>query len=97
MNRYENEEIITVILDALYSLDKKRVMSLFAIDPSSIGQIPKHNPEQLDAAALHGRVRKLESDHHTKDVIPELQSKRCAEIEEDHRAKQISTTTRQLY
>ena len=40
-----------------------------------------YNPEQLDAVALHERVRKLESDHHTRYVISELQSKRCDEFE----------------
>ena len=80
-NRSKKDAIITDMLDALYSLDSRRMMPLFAIDPSGIGQIPKHNPEQLDAVALHERVRKLESDHHTRDVISELQSKRCDELE----------------
>ena len=57
------------------------MMPLFAIAPSGIGQIPKHIPEQLDAVTLHERVRKLESEHHTRDVISELQSKRCYEFE----------------
>ena len=60
---------MTDILDALYSIYSRRMMPLFAIDPSGIGQISKHNPEQLDDVALHERVRKLESDHHTRDVI----------------------------
>ena len=57
------------------------MMLLFAIDPSGLGQIPKHNHEQLDDVALHERVHKLESDHHTRDAISELQSKRCNELE----------------
>ena len=57
------------------------MMPLFAIYPLGIGQIPKHNLEQLDAVALHEIVRKLESDHHTRYAISELQSKRCAELE----------------
>ena len=56
------------------------MMPLFAIDPSGIGHIPKHNPLQLDVVALHKRVRTLESDHHTRDAISELQSKRCDEL-----------------
>ena len=66
------------------------MMPLFTIDPSGIGQIPKHNPEQLDAVALHERVRKLESDHHTRDVISELQSKRCDELE--NKINELSTS-----
>ena len=89
-NRSKKDAIITDILDALYSLDSRRIMPLFAIDPSGIGQIPKHNPEQLDAVALHERVRKLESDHHTRDVISELQSKRCDELE--NKITELSTS-----
>ena len=51
-NRSKKDDIITDILDALYSPDIRLMMPLFAIDPSGIGQIPKHNPEQLDAVAL---------------------------------------------
>ena len=67
-NRSKKDAIITDILDALYSLDSRRMMPLFLIDTSGIGHIPKHNPEQLDDVALHERVRELESDHHTRDV-----------------------------
>ena len=49
------------------------MMSLFALYPSGIGHIPKHNPEQLAAVTLHERVRKLQSEPHTRDVISELQ------------------------
>ena len=72
-NRSKKDAIITDILDALYSLDSRRMMPLFTIDPSGIGQIPKYHAEQLDAVVLHERVRKLESDHNTRDVISELQ------------------------
>ena len=89
-NRPKKDAIITVILDALYSLDNRRMMPLFAIDPSGIGHIPKHNPEQLDVVALHERVRKLESDHHTRDVILKLQSKRCDELE--NKITELSTS-----
>ena len=58
---FKMDATITDILDALDSLDSRRMMPLLAIDPSGIGHIPKHNPEQLDAVALHERVRKLES------------------------------------
>ena len=44
-NRSKKDVIITDILDALYNLDSRRMMSLFAIDPSGIGQIQKHNME----------------------------------------------------
>ena len=73
------------------------MVPLFAIDPSGIGQIPKYNTEQLDVVALHTRVRKLKSVNHTRDVISELQSKSCDELEYmNHRAKHISAITWQL-
>ena len=45
-SRSKKDAITNDILDALYSLDNRRMMPLFAIDPSGIGQIPKHNPDQ---------------------------------------------------
>ena len=46
-------------MDALYSLDSRRMIPLFAIDHSGIRHIPNHTPEQFDDVALHARVRKL--------------------------------------
>ena len=66
------------------------MMPLFAIDPSGIEHIPKHNPGQLDDVALHEKVRKLESDHHTRDATSELQSKRWDELE--NKITELSTS-----
>ena len=60
------------------------------LEAKGIRQIPKHNPDQLDAVTLHERVRKLESDHHTRYVISDLQSKRCDELE--NKITELSTS-----
>ena len=52
------------------------MMHLLAIDTSGIGKIQKLNPEKLDDVVLHEILHKLESDH-IRDVVPELNSKRC--------------------